>query len=366
MDTSDPWIEFDPNGRCNHCRTFEEAAPLFFRHGPGELEQLVEQIRRAGRGHRYDCVIGVSGGVDSTYVAHLVRSHGLRPIAVHMDNGWNSELSVANIEKVLKRLDIDLMTFVLDWDEFKDLQVSFLKASVPDGEIPTDHAIGAVLYQTALQHGIKHVISGSNLATEGILPVSWTYGVSDWRYINSIQRRFGTRPLRTYPHLSPAKRMYYLARGIRAVRILDHVDYQRSEVMRVLQEDLGWKYYGGKHYESIYTRFFQGYILPRKFGIDKRRAHYSTLICSGQMTRDEALKNLAESPYPEQQAAEDREYVIKKFGLTEKEFDDLMALPPRTHLDYPTYRAAVERVRRTVRKLKLRPLARRVMRLTRM
>ena len=366
MDTSDPWIEFDENGRCNHCRTYEEAAPLLFRHEPGDLDRLVSEIRTAGRGRPYDCVIGVSGGVDSTYVAHLVRKHGLRPLAVHMDNGWDSELAVANIEKVLKKLDIDLFTVVLDWDEFKDLQLSFLKASVPDGEIPTDHAIGAVLYRLALQNGVRHLISGSNHVTEGILPISWTYGVGDWRYIKSVQRQFGTRPLQSFPHYSPARRMYYLARGVRSVRILDYVEYTRGEVMRVLQEDLQWKYYGGKHYESIYTRFFQGYILPRKFGIDKRRAHYSTLICSGQLTREEALTRLEEPPYEAAQAAEDREYVIKKFGLTEEQFEEIMRRAPRTHLDYPTYRPAMERARRLVRALRLRPLARRVLRLTRM
>lgn len=367
MDTSDPSIVFDERGECNHCRTYDFLVTHHVRTGDAakvELDAIVDAIRRDGEGKPYDCVIGVSGGVDSTYVAHAVKSLGLRPVAVHMDNGWDSELAVANIEKVLKKLQIDLITEVLDWDEFKDLQLSFLKASVPDAEIPTDHAIGAVMYRTAVQYGLRHMISGSNIKTEGILPQTWTYGVNDWRYIRSVQKQFGTRPLRSFPHFSFARMMHYTTvRRIRSVRILDYVPYVRSDVMRVLQEDLGWKYYGGKHYESIYTRFFQGYILPRKFNIDKRRAHLSALICGGQTTREKALEDMTHDPYTDAQKAEDREYVIKKFGITEREFDDIMNAPVRSFREFPTYKPFIEETRRIVSALRLKQVLRPVLKL---
>jgi N-acetyl sugar amidotransferase len=338
MDTSDPTIEFDVEGRCNHCRGFP-AKQAKLGDADARAKQLVEivsAIRAAGRNKRYDCLIGVSGGVDSTYVAYLVKQLGLRPLAIHLDNGWDSELAVSNIQKVLERLGIDLVTRVLDWDEFRELQLAFLRASVSDAEIPTDHAISAALFETAIAHDIKYVISGANVETEAILPTSWTYGVWDWRYIKGIHRRFGRGRLRDYPHYSLTRVLYLTAiRGIKAVQILNYVPYVKDEVMRVLQHDLGWKYYGGKHYESIYTRFFQGYILPQKFNIDKRRAHLSTLICAGQMTREEALAALERDVYGEGCAEEDLEYVVKKLGLTTAEFGAIMALPLRSYRDYP-------------------------------
>jgi N-acetyl sugar amidotransferase len=338
MDTSDPEIEFDAEGRCNHCRSFpaKRAKVGDTSTRAQRLAEIISAIQSAGEGKPYDCLIGVSGGVDSTYVAYLVKQLGLRPLAIHLDNGWDSELAVSNIQKVLERLGIDLVTRVLDWDEFRELQLSFLRASVTDAEIPTDHAIGAALFETAVEHRIKYIISGANVETEAILPTSWTYGVWDWRYIKSVHRQFGRRRLRDYPHYSLTRMLYLTGvRGIKAVQILNYVPYVKNEVMRLLQEDLGWKYYGGKHYESIYTRFFQGYILPRKFNIDKRRAHLSTLICAGQMTREDALTTLEQDMYGEACAEEDREYVVKKLGLSAGEFDAIMALPRRSYRDYP-------------------------------
>jgi N-acetyl sugar amidotransferase len=347
MDTSDPAITFDDEGRCNHCRNY----PLkVTKLGDADararrLAEFTSSIRSAGRGRPYDCVIGVSGGVDSTYVAYLVKQLGLRPLAVHLDNGWDSELAVSNIQKVLERLDIHLLTRVLDWDVFRELQLSFLRASVSDAEIPTDHAIGATLFETAVAHGIRYVISGANLATEGILPTSWTYGVWDWRYIYGVHRRFSRMSLRGYPHFSLSRMLYFTGvRGVKAVQILNYVPYVKSDVMRILEHDLGWKYYGGKHYESIYTRFFQGYILPRKFNIDKRRAHLSTLICAGQITREHALAEMEEDVYGTANADEDREYVSKKLGLTSDEFDAILALPRRTYRDYPNSEGIYQRL----------------------
>ncbi len=352
MDTTDPWIEFDAQGICNHCRRYDELAARVFQPGEAgrhKLEYLVERIKVDGRGKPYDCVIGVSGGVDSTYVAYVVKKLGLRPLAVHLDNGWDAELAVSNIEKVLKYLGIDLYTHVLNWEEFKDLQLAFLKASVSDGEIPTDHAIAAVVYQTAIKYGIKYVISGTNVVTEGIMPLAWTYGIQDWDYIRGIHRYFGRTPLATFSHMSLWDRVYYnLVKRIVTIRILNYLPYVKEGAMRLLQEELGWKYYGGKHYESIYTRFFQGYILPRKFKIDKRLAHYSTLICSGQMGRGHALEALEDDPYPESLQRDDYEYVIKKFGLTQDEFEVIMALPIKTFMDYPNQHALMQQLRRVL------------------
>lgn len=357
MDTTDPAIEFDEQGLCNHCRGYEQLAQRNLHHPEGELERVVAEIQARGRGKEYDCLIGVSGGVDSTYVAYMVKKLGLRPLAVHMDNGWDSELAVSNIEKFLKRLDIDLYTYVLDWEEFKDLQLAFLNASVSDAEVPTDHAIGGVMFQVAAERGISYIVSGTNTATEGILPSTWTYGVTDWRYISSVHRLFGKCRLRNYPHYTFFDMVYYAAvKRIQTVRILDYLPYNKGEALRVLQEELGWQYYGGKHYESIYTRFFQGYILPRKFNIDKRKAHLSTLICSGQISRDQALEELTQPTYPEKLQEEDRDYVIKKLELTEDEFNRIMALPLRTHAEFST----IESVHKTIKSLHLDTVARRL------
>lgn len=339
MDTSDPDIGFDDQGVCNHCHHRDElVAQHVFSGEAGErkLEQLVEDVRRSGRGKPYDCVIGVSGGVDSTFLAWRVKDLGLRPLAVHLDNGWDSELAVKNIENTVRLLGVDLHTHVLDWDEFKDLQLAFLRASTPDSEVPTDNAIVSVLYQTARRHGIKYILSGQNVRTESHLPAAWSSGHIDWRYIRGIHRKFGTRPLRTYPHMTLWESRVYPVQNPR-VDILNYMDYVKADALKVLQEQLGWKYYGGKHYESIYTRFYQGYILPRKFGFDKRRMHFSSLICAGEMDRARALEELKAETYPVELQREDREFVAKKFGLADAEFQAIMDLPPRQFWDYPSY-----------------------------
>lgn len=353
MDTSDPEIVFDDAGICNHCYRYEDQSQR--RVAPTNerdirLNELVTEIKAQGQGRDYDCIIGVSGGVDSTYVAWLTKRLGLRPLAVHLDNGWNSELAVANIEKTLERLSIDLSTFVIDWEEFKDLQLSFLKASTPDGEVPTDHAIVALLYRAAVKHGLKHILLGTNVASEAIMPLKWGYGYSDYRYIEAIQKRFGSKKLQTYPHYTlPKLAENMFLRKIRIVPILDFVNYHKEEAMKCIESDLGWTYYGGKHYESIYTRFYQAYVLPKKFGIDKRRAHNSNLVLSGQMSREAALLGLQARTAPEDLIRDDMEYVCKKLNLSQAEFDALMALPKRTFLDYPNSYARLERAKMVVR-----------------
>lgn len=352
MDTTDPDITFDADGVCNHCHRFERVAAQ--RLIPAEqrkqrLETLVAEIRAAGQGKPYDCVIGVSGGVDSTYVAWLVKDLGLRPLAVHLDNGWNSELAVANIEKTLNTLGIDLYTHVIDWEEFRDLQVSFLRAATPDGEVPTDHAIFALLYEMASKHGLHHVITGTNVATEAVLPEKWGYGYFDWRYVKDVHRRYGTRKLTTYPHFGLAKLAYYVfIKRVRMVSILNYVEYDKAEAMKLLQDKLGWVYYGGKHYESIYTRFYQAYVLPQKFDIDKRKAHYSNLICSRQITREQAITMMKEPVYPEHLLAQDREYAIKKLALSEAEFEAIMKSPNKTFEDYNTSHGMFESAKKLV------------------
>ena len=344
MDTSDKEIIFDDSGICNHCKRAEQLQNSFpinltNKEREKELKKIVRTIKISGRNKKYDCIIGVSGGVDSTYLAYIIKELGLRPLAVHLDNGWNSELSVHNIEKCLKTLDIDLETIVLDWEEFKDLQLSFLKSSTPDLEIPTDHAITAVLYTIASRYGVKYIIPGSNFNTESVLPRTWSHGHNDWRYIKSLQQKFGKRKLKTFPHLSLLDYIYHLTiERIRMVKILDYVDYNKKDAVETLKKKLKWVPYGNKHYESIYTRFIQGYILPKKFNYDKRRAHLSSLILSGQMTRQEALKEINKSPYPSKKMEnEDKEYVMQKLNITEKEFEDIMKKPPKHFWDYPSY-----------------------------
>ena len=352
MDTTDPDIVFDAEGICNHCHRYEAVAGQ--RIIPPEqrkerLDRLVAKIKRAGRGKPYDCIIGVSGGVDSTYVALVVKDLGLRPLAVHLDNGWNSELAVANIEKTLKTLGIDLYTHVIDWEEFRDLQISFLKASTPDGEVPTDHAIFALLYKIAAKHGLKHIITGTNVISEAILPEKWGYGYFDWSYVKDVHRRFGVARFSTYPHFSLLDLFYYVfLRRIRMVSILNFIDYNKKPAMSALEQRIGWIYYGGKHYESIYTRFYQAYLLPRKFNIDKRKAHYSNLILSGQMTRAEALEAMKEPTYPKKLLDQDREYTIKKLNLDGGAFEEIMALPRKTFLDYRNNRDVFNLAKRVV------------------
>lgn len=340
MDTTDHDIQFTENGICNHCKTFEkrklEITIPYEKGGKEKINHLVKKIKKAGNGKKYDCLIGVSGGVDSSFIAYIVKKLGLRPLAVHLDNGWNSELAVNNIEKLLKKLDIDLYTHVINWEEFKNIQLAFLRSSTPDAEQPTDHAILAILYRVAVKQRIKYIIMGGNHNSEGILPNSWSYGTADWKYISGIIKKFGKGKIKTWPHFNFLDYIFFVyIKKIKPIRILDYLSYNRENAMQIIEDKLSWKYYGGKHYESIYTRFFQSYILPKKFNIDKRKAHYSSLICSGQITKEEALKKIKKDTYSKDKLKEDKIYVIKKLGLTENEFEKIMSLPIKSFRDYP-------------------------------
>lgn len=339
MDATDSAIEFDKQGICNHCRIYEARMKkdLHYDHtGQQKLQRMVAVIKQKGKDKDYDCIIGVSGGVDSTYAAYQAKKLGLRPLAVHLDNGWDSELAVSNIEKMLKKLGIDLLSYVINWEEFRDLHLAFLRSSVANSEIPTDHAITAILYRVADEKGVQYILSGGNLVTEATMPGSWMYDARDLRHLKAIHKKFGKVSLRTFPTLGLFRAAYYIfIKGIKWIPVLNYIPYNKEEAKKILEQELGWRSYGGKHYESIYTRFFQGYILPQKFGIDKRKAHLSTLICSGQITREQALEALKEDIYPLEQMQEDKEYVIKKLGLTEHEFEEIMRQSVKSSLEYP-------------------------------
>lgn len=343
LDTNDDaHITFDQNGVCNYCLTYQKSDHLKSvtksDNYQTKLNSLIEEIKNAGKNNKYDCLIGVSGGVDSTYVAYQAKQLGLRPLIFHYDNGWNSELAVKNIENTVTVLNFDLYTYVNNWEEFKDLQLAFMKASVVDIELLTDHAIGALQLILAAKFNIKYIISGTNMATEAILPSHWYHWKIDALNIKAIHKQFGKIKLKTYPLLGYFKRMYYTRiLKIKIIPLLDYIPFNKDEAKRTIIEALGWRDYGGKHYESIFTRFYQAYILPNKFKIDKRKAHLSTLICSGQMTREQALTEIKQAIFPPDKLKEDKEYVLKKFNLTEREFDDIMSLPVKQHTDYPSY-----------------------------
>jgi N-acetyl sugar amidotransferase len=339
LDTGDdPAMRFDDQGRSHYYHEYHAAARAHLRtgdEGRNSLRQLANRIRDDGRGRQYDSILGLSGGVDSTYVAWLAKDLGLRPLAVHFDNGWNSELAVQNIENIVGRLGFDLFTYVVDWEEFRDLQVAYLRASVVDIEVVTDHAIFATLYRLAAKNGIRHILSGTNIVTEQVLPPHWIYAKTDHVNIKAIHREFGTSPLRTYPFMDlRVKKLHQLVRGIRSHSILDWADFKKKETKQLITRELGWKDYGGKHHESIFTRFYQGYILPEKFGIDKRKAHLSNLIFAGQMTKEEALEELHNPPYDDELLEVDYEFVLKKLKLSRDEFEGIMAQPPRPHTDF--------------------------------
>lgn len=337
---NDPNLVLDGNGVCNHCHSFDKAIKELPNPSEKEreLKKVLDIIKLKSAGQKYDCVLGLSGGVDSSYLAVLSKRLGLRPLIVHFDNGWNSELAVKNIESLITKLEFELNTYVVDWNEFRDLQRSYFKAGVVDLEIPTDHAIMATLYMLAEKYNIKYILSGHNVVTEGVkMPVSWRYSKLDSVNILDIQKRFGTMHLRSYPYLKLSKKMlYFRSRQFEFIKLLDYVDYNKAAAKKEMIDHYGWVDYGGKHYESIFTRFYQSYILPEKFKIDKRTFHYSCLVQSGQMTRTEALEQLKKPVIDVAQLTEDREYVLKKLGFTEEYFIEYMKAPSVSHEHYKT------------------------------
>ena len=339
MDYSDTEIAFNEKGICNHCVRYDTIldSRIIIDKKEEKLNALINKIKKFSSKDGYDCIIGVSGGVDSTYVAYLCKQKGLNPLAIHFDNGWNSELAVKNIENCLEILDIDLVTYVIEWDYFKEIQKAFLYSSTPDGEIPTDHAINAQLFNEANRRGIKYIINGMNFATESMNVRMWSYGHSDWTYIKNILKSFSTiKKFKKYPHFSIFQLILNVFwRRKKVVSILNYTDFNKDEAMEVIKNKLKWVYYGGKHYESIYTRFYQGYFLPIKFNIDKRRGHFSDLIRSNQMSRTQALELIKTDPYPnESLKKEDFDFVLKKFDLSELEFNEILKMKKKSFKNY--------------------------------
>jgi len=357
MDTTDPWIEFDQHGVCNHVRDYEnwEAnTKLSSSESALALSKMVDMLKKEGQGKEYDCIMGLSGGVDSSYLSYYAtKVLGLRPLVVHVDTGWNSELAVNNIQNVVQKLGLDLHTLVIDWEEIKDLQLSFFKASIANLDIPQDHAFIASLYQEAQKYGIKYILNGGNMATESILPNSWGYDASDPKHVTGIHDKFGVAKLKTYPLYSNYKKLFYypFVKRMKTLRPLELIDYNKDEAKAFLMNELGWRDYGGKHYESKFTKFFQAYYLPTKFGYDKRKAHLSSLIVSGQMTKEQALEELLMPLYDEIELEEDKQYFAKKLGISINEFEKIMNLPPTSYTDFPNSEKMYNTIRKVMRKM---------------
>ena len=338
MDTiADPDISFDEKGISNYYYSYLQGVEHNVKKGSegrSHLEKIVERIKQDGKGKPYDCIMGLSGGVDSSYVAYLCKQYGLRPLAVHFDNGWNSELAVKNIESMVNKCGFDLYTLVVDWEEFRDIQLAYIRASVVDIEVPTDHAIGAVLMKLALKHDIKYSLSGSNVYTEHVMPKSWIFNKGDHANLKDIHKKYGSKKIKTFPLNDTLLKKRVSWAGIQQVNILNYVDYNKYDAKKTISEELGWRDYGGKHYESLFTKFYQAHILPEKFKIDKRKAHLSTLVFSNQLTKAEAVNELNQPLYAPEVFQMERDFFLKKLGLSAAEWDKIMATPPRSHRDF--------------------------------
>lgn len=341
MDTTDPLIDFDSNGVCNHCNNFEKnIKPLWHPDNEGALyiKEIVQKMKKKSKKNKYDCILGLSGGVDSSYLAYIGSNLGLRILAVHVDAGWNSETAVNNIEKICKKLNIDLHTIVVDWDEMKELQRAYLFSGLANQDVPQDHVFFSALYSYAVKNKIKYVLHGSNFATESILPKSWGYDAMDLKQIKSISKMYSRSRLKKLPLTGYFKRDIYfkIIKGMKVVKLLNYLPYSKTDAINTLRKEFDWQYYGGKHYESRFTKFFQGYYLPTKFGYDKKRAHLSSLIVTGELSREEALLELQKKDYSDDQIKKDRDYLLKKLDLSIEDYNHIMSLPNKTHLDYPS------------------------------
>lgn len=352
MDTSASEIVFDDNGNCIFCtgalkrlEEFNKIKPL---EKKAKLEHIFNEIKENGKRKKYDSILGLSGGIDSSYLAYLVKNADLRPIAIHLDNGWNTELAVQNIHNIVTKLNLDLITHVIDWDEFREIQRAFIKASVIDLELLSDHAITTLFYRIARKYGIKYILGGGNLATESILPSSWIHSKYDGRNILDIYKKNGRGlKLKTYPHIGLAEYFEIISgmKGVKTFPVLDLSDYRKESAIEILKREVDYRPYPYKHYESKITHFYQAYILPQKFGVDKRRAHLSSMICSNQISREEAMAELDRPLYDSKSLKEDIEYFKKKLELTDREFENFISSPRKSHYDYKTYDALIKKIK---------------------
>lgn len=354
MDTSDPDILFNPDGTCNHCTDYLlRISPLYNDPLKNEtaVRHLIDKIKSKGAGKAYDSIIGISGGVDSCYTAYFAKINGLNPLLVHLDNGWNTELAVENIRKVASKLDLDLETVVLDWSEFREIQLAFLRSSVVDIEIPTDLAIPAALHQMAEKHRIKTILSGGNYSSEGILPLQWGYHVmKDMKLYRHIVRTFSKVQRKKTPDFGLWKEFQYkILKGIKTYYPLNLINYNKDEARLLLEKELGCQFPVRKHHESRYTSFWQSYIMPVKYGFDYRRATFSTQICSGQITREEALEHLKTLPYNPETIENEKGFICKKLQISPAEFDQILQKKPLTYKDFPNSKKAIKFVYRTYR-----------------
>jgi N-acetyl sugar amidotransferase len=342
-DEDTPDISFNEAGLCGYCQTHDHLIKEYpiDERGQARLDHLIKTIKSDGKNKTYDCVIGVSGGCDSSYLLHKMKEWGLRPLAVHFDNTWNSTIATTNIEKMIKALNIDLFTIVADNKEYDDIYKSFMKAGVRDLESPTDIALAATMYIAAEKFKIKYMIEGHSFRTEGITPLGWTY--MDGRYIASIQKQFGSLPLKTFPNLWLLKFLKWMIFGrIKKIRPLYFMDYNKEDAKALLSKTYGWEWYGGHHLENRFTAFFHSYFMPTRFNLDFRVVGFAALVRSGQMTKQQALEELAQPPYIEPDLVE---FVKKRLGFSDETFQTMMTLPKKTYRDYPTYKKTFEKLR---------------------
>jgi N-acetyl sugar amidotransferase len=338
-----PNITFDENGVCNYCHISDQLNKEYptGEEGKRRLNVIANQIKKEGRRKRYDVVVGVSGGCDSSYMLYLAKQLGLRPLAVHFDNTWDSTVAVENIHNVLKNLDIDLYTYVVDNKEYDDIYRSFLKAGVLDIESPTDIGLASVLNMAAEKHGIKYIFEGHSFRTEGVAPLGWVY--MDGKYVESVQKKYGTMPLKTYPNmLMPNFIKWTAILRLQKIRPLYYIDYVKKDAMTLLTEELGWKWYGGHHLENRFTTFWHTYFAPKRFGIDSRLLGHAALVRSGQITRERGLQLLDQA---QQYDPDLIEMVKKRLGFSDDEFSCLMTQEKKTYRDYKTYKKTFEWMR---------------------
>ncbi|MCX7696630.1 MAG: N-acetyl sugar amidotransferase [Bacteroidales bacterium] len=356
----DPWIQFDADGFCNHCNNYLKNLSPFIRGTEPDLASFklqIQKIKQSGKGKLYDCIIGVSGGLDSSYSAYLLHREGVRLLGVHIDNFWNSQQAEENLKK-LSSLGIPIERYQVNWDEFKEFQLAFTRASVPEIETPTDIALQAILHEYAKKYNVKYIISGGNYGTEGIKPKHWHYYPKDWKYFKYIVKTFSNADPRKFPFFTLYDEFYYkFIKGIQYVYILNFIPYVKEKAIAELNEKLGWDYYGSKHNESTFTGFVQRYILPEKFKIDYRRATLSCQILYGittglkTLTRDEALEILSHSPYEGMNVDEEIEKICVKWNITRKEFDEMYNKPPKLYFDYPNNEKWIDFVYATYKRL---------------